>query len=283
MNKNLNDKATLNFINIKVRHLILPVLLLMGITLFIFQKEKSFSTIGYIDIQAGSFFYLNELLSKMPILQYNLTQFGDALVSYSLLTIFIIYAPKLWEVLLTSSIISLIVSALLKKIFAVPRPAAIFDNDSFIIIGKTLAGSTSLPSGHSMTTFMVISILFFVFTPPRNNYAKVFLAIFCLIIGLLIAFTRVGVGAHYPIDVIVGSIIAYMITIVGILINNKTNYWGWIKKRKFLPVFMLVFVISIGIIIKKITETNLFIYYLPLLSIIITLFLTIKTYVQKEY
>ena len=283
MNKNLNDKATLNFTNIKVRHLILPVILLIGITLFIFQKGKSFSTTEYINIQADIFFYLNSLLSKTPNLQYNLTQFGDALISYSLLTVFILYAPKLWKVLFTSSIISLIVSALLKKLFAVPRPAAIFDNDSFTIIGKTIAGSTSLPSGHTMTTFIVISTLLFAFTPTKNNYAKVFFTVFCLTIGLFIAFSRVAVGAHYPLDVIIGSIIGYMITIVSILINNKGDYWCWINKRKFLLIFMAVLVISIGIIIQKITKTNLFIYYLSLLSIIITLYLTIRIYGQKKH
>jgi membrane-associated phospholipid phosphatase len=284
MIQNLNNKVALNFINIKARHLILPILLLTGIALFIFQKEKSFSKTGYIDIQTDSFFYLNELLSKTPNLQYNLVQFGDALISYSLFTIFILYAPKIWEVLLTSSMMSLIVSALLKKIFAVPRPAAIFDNDSFTIIGKTLVGSTSLPSGHSITTFIITSTLFFAFTPAHlNNYAKIFRAIFFIIIGLFIAFSRVGVGAHYPFDVIVGSIIGYLITVVGVLINNRTNFWNWITKRKSLLVFMLVFLISIGIITKKITETNLSFYYLSLLSLIITLYLTLKTYVQKKH
>jgi len=180
MNQNLNDKATLNFINIKVRHLILPILLLMGITLFIFQKGENFSKTGYIDIQLDSLFYLDELLSKMPNLQYNLTQFGDALISYSLFSIFILFAPKLWEVLLTSSITSLIVSALLKKIFAVPRPTAIFDKDSFTIIGKTLTGSTSLLSGHSITTSIIMSTFFCIYPSHLNNYAKTFMAIFFL-------------------------------------------------------------------------------------------------------
>lgn len=281
-NKNLNNRVTLNFMNIKATLLVLPSLLLIGI-IFMLQKEKGLSIAGYIEVQKNYFFYLNELLSKTPNLQYNLTQLGDVLISFSLLTVFILYVPKLWEGLLTSAIISLVVSASLKKIFAVPRPAAIFDNDSFTIIGKTLAGNTSLPSGHSIATFIVITTLFFAFTPPHNKYAKVFWGIFYLIIGLFVAFTRVGVGAHYPFDVIVGSIIGYMITIVGILINNKVNYWNWIKKRKFLPIFMLIFVVAGGVILKKITENNLFIYYLSLLSLIITLYLTIKKYVQKKY
>lgn len=281
MNQRLNDIATLNFIRIKERHLVLPILFLFSIALFVFQKGENFSTLGYIDINADSFFYLNKSLSKMPNLQYNLTQFGDALISYSFLTIFILYVPKIWEVLLTSSVISLLVSTLLKELFAVPRPAAIFDNTSFTIIGEILRGSTSLPSGHSMTIFIVISTVFFALC-PRNNCAKVFFAVLCLTAGLFIAFTRIGVGAHYPLDAIIGSIIGYLITILGILINNKLNLWDWIQKRKFLPFFMLVFVITISLIVRKIWETNLLICYFSLFSVFTTLYLTIQKYVQKQ-
>lgn len=280
-NADLNNNVIFNLSNIRLRLLMLPILILLGIVFFLLKAE-SLSVVGYSGIQKDSFLYINAVLSKAPVLQQNLTQLGDILISFSLLSIFILYAPKLWETLLTSSILSLLVSALLKRIFAVPRPAAVFDNESFTIIGSVLKGHTSLPSGHSIATFVVVTTLLFAFK-PTNKYARIVWYIAVLAIGLGIAFTRVGVGAHYPLDVIIGSILGYMLTILGISINNKWHLWSWIKKPKFYIVFIILFLLSGKIIIDKIVKDNLFIYYLSLISLIITLYLIVKTYVKKKY
>lgn len=280
-NFDLNNRVISNISNIKLRLLILPILLLIGIVV-ILLKEESLSVVGYSNIQKDSFLYINSVLSKAPNLQHNLTQLGDILISFSLLSIFILYAPKFWEILLTSAILSLLVSASLKKIFAVPRPAAVFNNDSFTIIGRTLKGHTSLPSGHSIATFVVLTAILYAFR-PTNKYAKIIWYIAILTIGLCIAFSRVGVGAHYPLDVIIGSTLGYMITILGIYLNNKWNFWSWIKNPKFLFIFIIFFLVSGKIIIDKIIKDNLFIYYLSLISLILSLFLIVKTYVKKKH
>ena len=212
---------------------------------------------------------------------FNLTQFGDVIVCYSLVTAFIIYAPKLWEALLTSALISLVVSAVLKKIFAVPRPAAMFDHDSFTIIGETISGKSSLPSGHSMVTFIAITTLLIAFMPQKNKY-KILWCPFMLSLGLLIAFSRVGVGAHYPLDVIIGSTIGFIIAILGIKITNSVNWFAWIKNKKLYPIYILVLSVWGFFIGKKIVDKNLLIFYISLLSLLITLYLMTVTYVKKN-
>ena len=170
-NSMLDHKVTDNFMNVKLWMLIPPFLLLFLFCLYFFLFNEGSNYIDtYVTTQKDLFFYLNKKLSKFSSLQFNLTQLGDVLIFFPLITVFIVYAPKLWEGLLTSAIISLIVSASLKKLFAIPRPAAMFDNDSFVIIGRTLSGKTSLPSGHSIATFMVITILLFAFMPKKNTY-----------------------------------------------------------------------------------------------------------------
>src|SRR5690606_4706012 len=94
----------------------------------------------------------------------------DALIFFPFLIIFLYYAPKIWQALLTSSIISLLISATFKAFFAVPRPAAIYDNNSLVIIGKRTIGLTSLPSGHSITAFMIITILLYAFMPKKISH-----------------------------------------------------------------------------------------------------------------
>ena len=278
----LNNKITVNFMRVKLWFLIPPfVLLLLFSFYFLFISNVNNFVDEYIMIQKEVFFSLNKVLSKYPILQFNLTQFGDVFISFSILSVFIIYAPKLWEALLTSAILSLIVSATLKKIFAVPRPAAVFQNDSFHIIGKTLSGNTSLPSGHSIAAFFVITILLFAFMPKKNT-SKIFWIAFMLIMGLFIAFSRVGVGAHYPLDVLFGSIIGYIVAVIGIMISNKIKWLSWIHQKKYVPIFILLFTICLWAIIKKIGNANLFIFYFALSSLAITLYLLIKSYVKKH-
>ena len=279
LNRNVAD----NFMNVKLGLLIPPffLLFLLAVYFFLFNESENFID-GYVNIQKDLFLYLNGKLSEFPNLQFNLTQLGDVLIFFPLLTVFIIYAPKLWEALLTSAILSLVVSATLKKLFAMPRPAAIFDNESFVIIGRTLSGNSSFPSGHSIATFVVITILLFAFMPQRNKH-KVIWSLFMLILGFVIAFSRVGVGAHYPIDVIVGSTIGYVVTIIGIQLNNKVSCWAWIKNRKYYPIFMLLLTVWSFVIIEKIVANNLPIFYFSLLSLVVSLYLITRAYVKKKY
>ena len=278
----LNNKVINNFNNIKLWLLIPPFLLLIIMILyFIINNDGSSFIDHYVYVQKDLFFYLNNKLSQFPNLQFNLTQLGDAMLFYPLLAIFIIYAPKLWEALLTSSFFSLIVSALLKKIFAVPRPAAMFDHDSFTIIGKTLSGKTSLPSGHSICAFIVITTLLFAFMPKKIGY-KIIWSFFIISAGLIIVFSRVGVGAHYPLDVIIGSTIGFIISIIGIAISNRFKLFNWINDKNKLPIFMLALAILGGVIIKKIIAINLPIFYISLTSLVITLYLMIRFYVKKN-
>ena len=198
------------------------------------------------------------------------------------ITIFIVYAPKFWHALLSSLLVSGIFSFLLKKLFAVPRPAAVFDNDSFLIIGDVLSGNTSLPSGHSIATFTILTSVFFAFIPKELRFKIIW---FCsiLIVGLIIVFTRVGVGAHYPLDVIIGSIIGCTAALAGIFINKNYNPWIWIGNKKKYPVFIFVIFIWAVALINKIIATHLVIFYFSLASLVITLFIIINIYVKKQY
>ena len=235
----------------------------------------------YVSIQKNLFLNINHKLSKFPILQFNLTQLGDVLIFFPLLTVFMVYSPKLWEGLITSALLSLIVSAGLKKLFHVPRPAAMFDNDIFVITGRTLTGNTSVPSGHSIVIFVVITILLFAFMPVKTRH-KIIWTFLMLSLGLVIAFSRVGVGAHYPFDVLIGSTIGFIVAVLGIRLNAKLNWLTWMKNKKFYPVFMVLFAAWIFAIVQKIAADNLLIFYFSIAALVISLYLILKSYVQVK-
>ncbi len=280
-NFELDIRVGKNLKKVKLWLLIPPFLLLLLFFFYFSLSDGTNFADVYVKSQKNLFFFLNRNLSEYPDLQFNLTQLGDALIFFPLLIIFLFYAPKLWQALLTSSIITLVISAALKRIFAVPRPAAIFDTDSFVIVGRTLSGRTALPSGHSITAFMVITILIYAFMPKKIRY-KILWYLLKLTVGLIIVFSRVGVGAHYPFDVIIGSAIGYIAAIIGIKINKNLNWLNWIKNKRIYPIFMLLLSIWAFLIVKKIVADNLPIFYLSLLSLVVTLFIVTTIYVKKN-
>ena len=275
----INSNVTANYSKLKVSLLFTPLLLLSAIAVFLYSKN-SLSTSGYLTIQRDLFYFINSKLSQFPAVIYNLTQLGDALIFMSLLSVFLLYAPKLWESLLSASIVSALLSNLLKNLFSIPRPAAVYDSNTFVIIGQKLVGHSSLPSGHSITIFTVLTVLLFAFMPKKLNIK--FIWCFSIIsIGLLLVLTRVGVGAHHPLDTITGSLIGYISGVLGIFISRKYKIWNWVQNVKYYPIFMALFFICSVIMINKISNENLFIFYITLISLIVSLFKISYVYIKK--
>ncbi len=277
---NLNNKVNHNFVKVGLWWT-LPAFLILGVIFLVVIIQGGNYIDTYIGVQKDLFFYLNSHLSSFPNIELNLTQLGDVLIIFPFFMALILYAPKLWEALISSSLISLGVSFGLKKLFSVPRPARFFDEESFTILGRTLDGNNSLPSGHSMTAFIVITLLLFAFMPLKNRIIQTFWTILILCVGFLIASSRVGVGAHYPLDVISGASIGYILAIIGIQITQRVNWFNWIGKRKYLIIFIVLLVAWIFILIQKIVNYNLPIFYLSLIFLLLSLYLITKRYVQK--
>lgn len=268
-----------NYSKLKLSAFYLPLALLTLIIAFLFQLN-ALSIDSYIQVQRDCFIYLNSQLSQFPITQNNLTQMGDALIFLSMLAILIIYRPKIWGALISASLVSLLFSNILKRFLAVPRPAAVFDNHDFVIIGKTLTGHNSTPSGHSITVFTILTVLLFAFMPIKMKN-KIVWSFLIITLGIILIFTRVGVGAHYPLDVIIGGIVGYISALAGILISQKYPIWDWIQNKKYYPVFMLLF-LGCGIaLINKIVHEGLIIFYFSLLGLLITQYKIIAIYVKK--
>ena len=275
----INSKVIANYSRLRLSLFFLPLFILTTFILFLYS-QKALSVDGYVQIQKNCFFFINVKLSQFPAIIYNLTQIGDALIFMSFLTLFILYAPKMWEALLSASLVSAIFSRGLKDLFHVPRPAEAFDNTSFTIIGKTLPGFSSLPSGHSITVFTILTVLLFAFMPKKLHY-KILWVFLLLITGLTLVFTRVGVGAHHPLDVINGSVIGYICGLIGIFISRKYKIWDWINNKKYYPFFIVLFLVCCAVLITKISKENLIIFYLALISLILSLYKITYAYIQK--
>jgi membrane-associated phospholipid phosphatase len=275
----MNTNVFNNFAKLKWYLFLLPLFFIITIVLFLFRND-ALNIDGYIQIQKDCFYFINHYLGQYPNIEYNLTQFGDASIFLSFLIILIIYAPKIWESLLSTLLVSAIFSKVFKEIFLVPRPAEALDNNSFIIIGKKAVGFASLPSGHSITVFAILTILMFAFMPKKVKY-KALWFVFIITTGLILVFTRVGIGAHYPLDVITGSIIGYISGLLGIFISRKYKIWNWINNKKYYPIFIVSILICCISIITKIINESFIVFYLALISLFVSLYKFIYVYIKK--
>jgi len=99
---------------------------------------------------------------------------------------------------------STLVLILLKRLIDRPRPAAIF-GEHIQIAGTEILNHFSFPSGHAFTAFCLLGLLL----AFNKQWGLLFLPLACLI-----GFSRIYIGAHFPLDVCVGSIIGFV-----------PNYW----------------------------------------------------------
>ncbi len=268
-----------NYSRIRPFSFVPPVLILIAIVLSLYS-QGCLRVDKYIQIQKHVFLFVNHNLGQYPSLQLNLTQLGDTLVFLSLISVLIVYVPQIRTPLIWSLLASLVFSVLLKNILAIPRPAAVFDHGEFIILGKTLTGHNSCPSGHSITTFTILTVLSIAFMPQKLKF-KMLWIFMMLSIGLIIVSTRVGVGAHYPLDVFIGSTIGYISGLTGIFISQQYKAWPLMNKRKYYLIFVVAVLGCCVALIGKIIQENLIIFYFSFASLVVTLFKAVTIYVKN--
>lgn len=151
----------------------------------------------------SSFLVLNSLGSVIPDnIWSSITLLGDTQVAIALLLFVIYIHPKLLSATIIAIIPTTLITHGMKAFFSMERPGSVLPEGSFHLVGKLLH-TNSFPSGHSATAG-VIATFFLVIA--KNTQQRI--AIVCVL--LLIMFSRVMVGAHWPIDVLVGGAIGLL-------------------------------------------------------------------------
>lgn len=106
--------------------------------------------------------------------------------------------------LLGSLLLSGIALIALKVIFGRLRPRYLFEDGSYAFEPFLFnTGVVGFPSGHAQTIFAVMAVFWLVLPRFRLLYP---------VVAVLVAFSRVVVGAHYLADVIASTILALAVT-----------------------------------------------------------------------
>lgn len=133
------------------------------------------------------------------------TYLGDGAFCVMLGFLFLFWSRAKGIAILVSYAISGILAQLIKNFGfpKEPRPAAYFDgmmNTLHTVSGIELSHWNSFPSGHTTSAFAVFALLAVWIKSPMLKFL-------CLIVAVLIGFSRMYLLQHFLIDVYVGSIL----------------------------------------------------------------------------
>jgi undecaprenyl-diphosphatase len=106
----------------------------------------------------------------------------------------------------------------LKGCFHVPRPAAALGVDHVRVLVE-LKLRDSIPSGHATFSFMTATVL----GHKRSRSLEMPLFLF----ALLVAYSRIYVGAHYPFDVVASAVLGIAIGSLTWKGYEKLTEYGW--------------------------------------------------------
>ena len=116
-------------------------------------------------------------------------------VALALLSLFAFKYPTFTTLGLWGGVGLGVLTQIIKRTTDIPRPASVLPHDMFQIIGDPLLAN-AFPSGHSVTALLFTACLIFYFRP------RAWIALLILAAGLMAAFSRIAVGAHWPLDVL---------------------------------------------------------------------------------
>jgi membrane-associated phospholipid phosphatase len=173
------------------------------------------------------FHFINQHHSKLTdFLFFGFTILGDGTTAFLIIFILMWISMREAITLLVITLLITIIIALLKRfIFAeYDRPLMFFGEQMIRIVpGYMPPKLHTFPSGHSATAFSTYLYVSFL---VRQNGLKFSL----FLIAFMIAYSRVYLSAHFPADVIAGSLLAVSITILVYLYFQRIKF-SWIDRK----------------------------------------------------
>jgi peptidoglycan/LPS O-acetylase OafA/YrhL len=125
------------------------------------------------------------------------------------------------------------------------RPAAVLDPATFRVQGPVLSGHNSFPSGHSITIFLVVSVLILADERLRTRPLA---ALGLLCAGLLVSCSRIMVGAHWPSDVLGGAVLGMLAGALGALGAERWRVWSRTGTNTAFALIVLVCAAALAVV-----------------------------------
>jgi membrane-associated phospholipid phosphatase len=151
-----------------------------------------------------------------------LTLLGDTTIVFSILSPLLLWRPRALMACVAAVPAGGLASVALKRAFDLPRPAGVLDPVQFHVIGPVLTNH-SFPSGHTITAFAVAGALLATLAPGLNTARERWAAAIVLTVAAAVGWSRIAVGAHWPLDVVGGALTGWMAGLSGAALVRR---WG---------------------------------------------------------
>lgn len=195
----------------------------------------------FTDTNTDLFFSINKIGIYFPDITWILlTTLGNKPFALTLLFIVAWRKPDLLLAALIASILAGLISSSLKPLFDLARPTDVLALSSYHLIGFKITGH-SFPSGHTLSAFAITASLIFYF---KNRWVTVGMLILASFVGL----SRIMLGVHWPIDVLMGAVLGLACGYAGVQILQLT----WLKLNRFITglLIILYFLLAIRLLWK---------------------------------
>lgn len=144
-------------------------------------------------------------LRQSPIDWGLLTSMGETYFLVFILLNAVVLSPQSIRAIVIAAILGVLLSHGIKNLYDYPRPVAVL-NEQVLIIGSALT-SKSYISGHSVTAFVFLGLMWQWLVPLPG---RTFIKLLVLLLALGICFSRIVVGAHWPMDTVFGALVGLM-------------------------------------------------------------------------
>lgn len=150
-----------------------------------------------------------------------ITDLGNGWTIVALAALLALYNYRVAFLVVTTFVITSLAVQLAKFFFDAPRPKLFFKDQVsklHFVKGVEILSHNSFPSGHTLTAFAIGTLT----TYLVKNKSWAILLIFY---GVMVGFSRMYLSEHFFEDVIAGSIIGVIVTVL---------WLAWIDRKKFL-------------------------------------------------
>ena len=181
------------------------------------------------------FLVMHQLGWHIPPVCWGLvTFFGGTLTALPLLLLLARRYPQILWAALLAGLISIAWSHGLKAGLNVSRPPAVLGPDFLHVIGPRLKHG-SFPSGHATTAFTIALQL-------GQWPSRLILLVFAVVVGI----SRIMVGVHWPVDVLVGAGGGWLSAGAGLWFSNR---WpGGVTLRRVLLVLFILAGVAMSLV-----------------------------------
>lgn len=178
------------------------------------------------------FYALNHLASYAPdTLWTHLSMFADG----QFLLLFVLpflgkRAAVVWQYVLALMLGGLYVPGM-KELFSQLRPPAVLEEGSFHLIGPALQNN-AFPSGHTTAAFALAGLVCLYRIGVHYKIAA-------LLFAILIGWSRIANGVHWPLDVLGGALGGWLIANLAVWLSGKWRFGMHIRAQRIFALIMV--------------------------------------------